>query len=90
MRADTLSFGGVFKRVIEDEGLNKTQAGQRIGKTDAYVHKIINDGSSPKINTAIDILSPFGLTLAVVPKESDDLPDGSAFLRKADIGNGRS
>lgn len=89
MQVDTLSFGGAFKRILEKENKNKTQAAQIIGKSDAYIHKFINDGSSPKINTAIDVLGPFGYTLAVVPKESD-LPEGSAFLRKVDIGNGRS
>lgn len=72
MKSDTpLTFGEVFSEILYEERLRKTAAAERLGISDAAVHKLINDTNSPTIDRALSVLNEFGYSLAIVSKENE-------------------
>lgn len=73
-----LTFGKLLEKLIEAEGITKTEAGARIGQSDASIHRLIGNVSSPSINRALTILDSYDYTLAVVKKGAE--LDGDTVL----------
>ena len=78
-----LTFGEILGRIISDQGLSKMAASKLIGKSDPAVHRLINNASSPSIDTSLKTLEPFGYTLAVIKKDAS-LPEGSCLFKEKD------
>lgn len=79
--SDTYSFGEVLDELLRSKGIKKTEIAKEVGMTDAAIHRLINNSTSPSSDRIMKILAPLGYDLAVV-KRGSKLPKGSFVLHQ--------
>lgn len=80
--SDTYTFGEVLDELLKSKGIRKTQIAKEVGMTDAAIHRLINNSTSPSSDRIMKIIAPLGYDLAVV-KSGSKLPKGSFVLHQA-------
>lgn len=80
--SDTYTFGEVLDELLKSKGIRKTQIAKEVGMTDAAIHRLINNTTSPSSDRIMKILAPLNYDLAVV-KSGSTLPKGSFVLHQA-------
>jgi DNA-binding phage protein len=84
MATETRKFYNVLKDLMERAGVkssNYSAMARHLGMTPQGAKKTLVEDMNPSISRAIDYLDTLGMTLAVVPKETD-LPEGCTRLCK--------